>query len=141
MTSNIIERSRYFESNMLGKFKVVFLGESSVGKTSLINRFLHDHFDIVYRATVGIDFMTKRVLRDDQKCVKFQIWDTAGQERFRSLIPSYVHKSSVAVIVYDITNAETFYKGMSSKFCSNENQSCHYMIRRDIVSNVFINYM
>ena len=121
MTSNIIERSRYFESNMLGKFKVVFLGESSVGKTSLINRFLHDHFDIVYRATVGIDFMTKRVLRDDQKCVKFQIWDTAGQERFRSLIPSYVHKSSVAVIVYDITNAETFYKGISRKCCSNEN--------------------
>ena len=125
MTSNIIERSRYFESNVLGKFKVVFLGESSVGKTSLINRFLHDHFDIVYRATVGIDFMTKRVLRDDQKCVKFQIWDTAGQERFRSLIPSYVHKSSIAVVVYDITNAETFFKGMSRKFCSNENQSCY----------------
>ena len=108
---SMIEKSKFFESNTIGKFKVVFLGDSSVGKTSLINRFLHDSFDGVYRATIGLDFMTKKVQRDDQKNVKFQIWDTAGQERFRSLIPSYVHKSSVAVIVYDITNAETFSQG------------------------------
>ena len=114
MPSNkIIAKSTYFESNSLGKFKVVFLGESSVGKTSLINRFLHDSFDSVYRATIGIDFMTKKIQRPaDQKSVKFQIWDTAGQERFRSLIPSYIHKSAVAVVVYDITNAETFVQGI-----------------------------
>ena len=113
MASNkIIEKSTYFESNLLGKFKVVFLGESSVGKTSLINRFLHDSFDSVYRATIGLDFMTKKVQRIDQKSVKFQIWDTAGQERFRSLIPSYIHKSAVAVVVYDITNSETFLQGI-----------------------------
>ena len=107
----MVEKSKFFESNTIGKFKVVFLGESSVGKTSLINRFLHDSFDSVYRATIGLDLMTKKVQRADQKNVKFQIWDTAGQERFRSLIPSYVHKSSVAVIVYDITNSETFDQG------------------------------
>ena len=107
----MVEKSKFFESNTIGKFKVVFLGESSVGKTSLINRFLHDSFDSVYRATIGLDLMTKKVQRADQKNVKFQIWDTAGQERFRSLIPSYVHKSSVAVIVYDITNTETFHQG------------------------------
>ena len=113
MASNkIIEKSTYFESKSLGKFKVVFLGESSVGKTSLINRFLHDSFDSVYRATIGLDFMTKKVQRIDQKSVKFQIWDTAGQERFRSLIPSYIHKSAVAVVVYDITNSETFLQGI-----------------------------
>ena len=111
---SMIEKSKFFESNTIGKFKVVFLGDSSVGKTSLINRFLHDSFDGVYRATIGLDFMTKKVQRDDQKNVKFQIWDTAGQERFRSLIPSYVHKSSVAVIVYDITNAETFSQGIDN---------------------------
>ena len=111
---SMIEKSKFFESNTIGKFKVVFLGDSSVGKTSLINRFLHDSFDGVYRATIGLDFMTKKVQREDQKNVKFQIWDTAGQERFRSLIPSYVHKSSVAVIVYDITNAETFSQGIDN---------------------------
>ena len=111
MASSLTQKSKYFESNSLGKFKVVFLGESSVGKTSLINRFLNDTFDNVYRATIGIDFMTKRVYREDQKTVKFQIWDTAGQERFRSLIPSYVRKSSIAVVVYDITNAESFTQG------------------------------
>ena len=112
MASNkIIEKSTFFESNSLGKFKVVFLGESSVGKTSLINRFHHDSFDSVYRATIGLDFMTKKIQRADQKSVKFQIWDTAGQERFRSLIPSYIHRSSVAVVVYDITNADTFVQG------------------------------
>ena len=73
--------------------------------------YMFDTFDNVYRATIGIDFMTKRVYREDQKFVKFQIWDTAGQERFRSLIPGYVRKSSIAVIVYDITNAETFSQG------------------------------
>ena len=114
MASNIIEKSKFFESHSLGKFKVVFLGESSVGKTSLINRFIYDNFDGAFRATIGIDFMTKRVLREDHKTVKFQIWDTAGQERFRSLIPSYVHKTSLAVIVYDITNADTFSQGIET---------------------------
>ena len=110
-SSRLTEKSKYFENHSLGKFKVVFLGESSVGKTSLINRFLNDTFDNVYRATIGIDFMTKRVYREDKKFVSFQIWDTAGQERFRSLIPSYVRKSSIAVIMYDITNPETFLQG------------------------------
>ena len=108
---SLIEKSKFFESSTIGKFKVVFLGESSVGKTSLIKRFLHDSFDCVYRATIGLDFMTKKVQREDRRNVKFQIWDTAGQERFRSLIPSYIHKSSVAVIVYDITNLDTFHQG------------------------------
>lgn len=94
-------------SNPLKKFKLVFLGEQSVGKTSLITRFMYDSFDNTYQATIGIDFLSKTMYLDD-RTVRLQLWDTAGQERFRSLIPSYIRDSSVAVVVYDITNRTSF---------------------------------
>jgi len=94
-------------SNPLRKFKVVFLGEQSVGKTSLITRFMYDSFDTTYQATIGIDFLSKTMYLED-RTVRLQLWDTAGQERFRSLIPSYIRDSTVAVVVYDITNASSF---------------------------------
>lgn len=94
-------------SNPLKKFKLVFLGEQSVGKTSLITRFMYDSFDNTYQATIGIDFLSKTMYLED-RTVRLQLWDTAGQERFRSLIPSYIRDSSVAVVVYDITNRKTF---------------------------------
>ncbi|ORZ30071.1 ras-related protein rab-6A-like protein [Catenaria anguillulae PL171] len=91
----------------LKKFKLVFLGEQSVGKTSLITRFMYDTFDSAYQATIGIDFLAKTMYLED-RTVRLQLWDTAGQERFRSLIPSYIRDSSVAVIVYDITSKSSF---------------------------------
>ncbi|KAJ1020254.1 hypothetical protein NDA18_005853 [Ustilago nuda] len=91
----------------LRKFKLVFLGEQSVGKTSLITRFMYDTFDNTYQATIGIDFLSKTMYLED-RTVRLQLWDTAGQERFRSLIPSYIRDSSVAVVVYDITNRASF---------------------------------
>lgn len=91
----------------LKKYKLVFLGEQSVGKTSMITRFMYDSFDTNYQATVGIDFLSKTIYFQD-KVVRLQLWDTAGQERFRSLIPSYIRDSQVAIIVYDITNAISF---------------------------------
>ena len=94
-------------SSTSSKFKIVFLGDQSVGKTSIINRFIYDTFEDVYQATIGIDFLSKPVYVDD-KTIRLQLWDTAGQERFKSLIPSYVKDSSVAVICYDITNSDTF---------------------------------
>nr|XP_019007821.1 GTP-binding protein ryh1 [Kwoniella pini CBS 10737]OCF46602.1 GTP-binding protein ryh1 [Kwoniella pini CBS 10737] len=94
-------------STPLRKFKLVFLGEQSVGKTSLITRFMYDTFDNTYQATIGIDFLSKTMYLED-RTVRLQLWDTAGQERFRSLIPSYIRDSSVAVIVYDITNRTSF---------------------------------
>ena len=99
--------------NMQVKYKIVFLGDQSVGKTSLILRFTQDTFDgnyqvflcfhLTLQATIGIDFLSKTMYVDD-KMVRLQLWDTAGQERFRSLIPSYIKDSSVAVVVYDITS-------------------------------------
>ena len=91
----------------LEKYKLVFLGDQGVGKTSIITRFMYDSFDTAYQATIGIDFLSKTMYLDD-RTVRLQLWDTAGQERFRSLIPSYIRDSSVAVIVYDITNRNSF---------------------------------
>lgn len=89
------------------KFKLVFLGEQSVGKTSLISRFMYDTFDSTYQATIGIDFLSKTEYLGD-RAIRLQLWDTAGQERFRSLIPSYIRDCAAAVVVYDITNRTSF---------------------------------
>jgi len=89
------------------KYKLVFVGDSSVGKTSIISRFMYDHFDTNYDATIGIDFLAKTHTVGD-KTVRLQLWDTAGQERFRSLIPSYIRDSSVAVVVYAIDHRDSF---------------------------------
>lgn len=91
----------------LAKYKLVFLGDQSVGKTSIITRFMYDKFDNNYQATIGIDFLSKTMYLED-RTVRLQLWDTAGQERFRSLIPSYIRDSSVAVVVYDVTNRTSF---------------------------------
>jgi Ras-related protein Rab-6A len=96
-----------YSVNPLAKYKLVFLGDQSVGKTSIITRFMYDTFDSTYQATIGIDFLSKTMYLED-RTVRLQLWDTAGQERFRSLIPSYIRDSSVAVIVYDITNRTSF---------------------------------
>jgi Ras-related protein Rab-6A len=91
----------------LEKYKLVFLGDQNVGKTSIITRFMYDSFDTSYQATIGIDFLSKTMYLED-RTVRLQLWDTAGQERFRSLIPSYIRDSSVAVVVYDITDRASF---------------------------------
>ncbi|XP_010437115.1 PREDICTED: ras-related protein RABH1c [Camelina sativa] len=91
----------------LAKFKLVFLGDQSVGKTSIITRFMYDKFDTIYQPTIGIDFLSKTMYLED-RTVRLQLWDTAGQERFRSLIPSYIRDSSVAIVVYDVANRQTF---------------------------------
>lgn len=91
----------------LAKYKLVFLGDQSVGKTSIITRFMYDKFDNTYQATIGIDFLSKTMYLED-RTVRLQLWDTAGQERFRSLIPSYIRDSSVAVVVYDVSNRASF---------------------------------
>jgi Ras-related protein Rab-6A len=91
----------------LAKYKLVFLGDQSVGKTSIITRFMYDNFDRHYQATIGIDFLSKTMYLED-RTVRLQLWDTAGQERFRSLIPSYIRDSSVAVVVYDVSNKTSF---------------------------------
>ncbi|EAX88882.1 small GTP-binding protein, putative [Trichomonas vaginalis G3] len=92
---------------MSTKCKVVFLGSAGVGKTSLLNRLMTDEFSNQYNTTIGVDFFTKPV-QVQGRTVTLQIWDTAGQERFKSLMPSYIRDSSVAVIVYDVSDEKSF---------------------------------
>ena len=88
-------------------FKVLLIGDSSVGKTSLISRFVDDAFAQSYTATVGIDNKAKVVDLDGFR-VKLQIWDTAGQERFRTLTTAYYRGAQGIALVYDITRPNTF---------------------------------
>ncbi len=88
----------------IAKYKIVFLGDQSVGKTSIITRFMYDSFDKNYQSTIGIDFLSKTMYLENDRSLRLQLWDTAGQERFRSLIPSYIRDSSVAVVVYDVSS-------------------------------------
>ena len=91
----------------LAKFKLVLLGKSVVGKSSLVLRFGKGKFYEFQDATIGAAFLTQTVCLDDTT-VKFEIWDTAGQERYHSLAPMYYRNAQAAVVVYDITNADTF---------------------------------
>lgn len=87
--------------------KVVFIGNSSVGKTSIISQMIYNNSSDSQQPTVGIDFFSKNITVGTDT-IRVQIWDTAGQEQFHSLIPSYLRNSTIAVIVYDISNKESF---------------------------------
>lgn len=91
------------------KHKLVLLGDQSVGKTSIIARFMYDTFDQQYQPTIGIDFFSKTIHLEDDRDVRLHLWDTAGQERFHSLIPSYIRNSAATVVVYDITSRPSFF--------------------------------
>lgn len=90
--------------------KLVLLGDSGVGKSSVALRFVQNVFSTDQPSTIGSCFLTKRVPVTDDWTVKLDIWDTAGQERFRSLAPIYYRGASVAAVVYDITSTESFEK-------------------------------
>ncbi|ROT68938.1 WSSV receptor Rab7 [Penaeus vannamei] len=87
--------------------KVIILGDSGVGKTSLMNQFVNKKFSNQYKATIGADFLTKEVMVDD-RLVTMQIWDTAGQERFQSLGVAFYRGADCCVLVYDVTSPNTF---------------------------------
>ncbi|CAD6588615.1 MAG: COPII coat GTPase [Alectoria sarmentosa] len=95
------------------QFKLVLLGESAVGKSSLVLRFVKDQFDDYRESTIGAAFLTQTISLDDATTVKFEIWDTAGQERYKSLAPMYYRNANCAVVVYDITQASSLDKAKS----------------------------
>ena len=87
--------------------KVMLLGDSSVGKSSLMKRYVDGGFDPRYRASIGVEFMFKN-MNIDGNDVRVQIWDTAGQERFMSLGSAHFRGSDACILVYDITSTESF---------------------------------
>jgi len=97
------------DDDILTTLKLLIIGESGVGKSSLLLRFTEDNFDPEQTLTIGVDFKTKR-LTIDGNTVKLAIWDTAGQERFRTLTPSYYRDAQGAILVYDVSNYSTFTK-------------------------------
>ena len=88
-------------------FKVLLLGNSDVGKSSLILRYVDQTWSDTFVPTIGVDFKVKSLEIDDKK-IKMQIWDTAGQERFRNVISSYFRGSHGVFVIYDITNRDSF---------------------------------
>ncbi|GAA6046796.1 hypothetical protein JCM3770_005647 [Rhodotorula araucariae] len=90
--------------------KLVLLGESAVGKSSLVLQFVKGQFDDYRESTIGAAFLTQTVPVDSGNFVKFEIWDTAGQERYKSLAPMYYRSAHAAVVVYDITSAASLLK-------------------------------
>ncbi|KAG2468643.1 RAB5B protein, partial [Polypterus senegalus] len=95
------------QASKICQFKLVLLGESAVGKSSLVLRFVKGQFHEYQESTIGAAFLTQSVCLDDTT-VKFEIWDTAGQERYHSLAPMYYRGAQAAIVVFDITNQETF---------------------------------
>ena len=88
-------------------FKLIFLGDQYVGKSSILNRFYQDKFEPDYQATIGLDFHSKNVDINGNS-VRLLLYDTAGQEKFRSLIPMYTRDANIILLVYDISVKDSF---------------------------------
>ena len=89
-------------------FKVVLVGESGVGKTSIITQYIDQTFQKDLQSTTGGTFSTKSVECDGGKILKFEIWDTAGQEKYRSLTTMFYKDANAAILVYDVTRLDSF---------------------------------
>ena len=88
-------------------FKIILVGDTSVGKTNIINKYIKNEFHEDFCATIGVEFSHKQFIIDNHK-IKAQIWDTAGQERYKSITKAYYKGAKGAFIVYDITRKDTF---------------------------------
>ncbi len=91
----------------LPQYKLIFLGDQSVGKTCILNRYVNNEFTENYQATIGLDFQSKNITIGNQD-INILFYDTAGQEKFRSLIPLYTRDAKIILLVYDITCKESF---------------------------------
>ena len=88
-------------------YKIIFLGDQYVGKSSILNRFYQDKFEPDYQATIGLDFHSKNTEIKGES-IRLLLYDTAGQEKFKSLIPMYIRDANIILVVYDITVKESF---------------------------------
>ena len=89
-------------------YKILLLGDSSVGKTCFLMRYIDNTFQEIHMSTIGLDYKIKNIELADGKTAKFQIWDTAGQDRFRAITKNYYKGAHGIILLYDITNKKTF---------------------------------
>ena len=88
-------------------FKLLLIGDLGVGKSSVILRYIEDYFSGTLMSSIGVDFKTKQIEIND-RLIKMQIWDTAGHERFRSITTSYYKSAHAIIVLYDITDSNSF---------------------------------
>jgi len=100
------------QQNKTFQYKLVLLGDTALGKSSLVLRFVKGQFFEYQESTIGAAFLTQTVALNDTT-VKYEIWDTAGQERYHSLAPMYYRGASAAIVVFDITNRDSFNRAKS----------------------------
>ena len=89
-------------------YKILLLGDSTVGKTCFLLRYTDDTFLDLHMATIGLDYRLKTMILDDQRIVKVQLWDTAGQDKFRAITRNYYKGARGIILIYDVTNIKSF---------------------------------
>ena len=109
-------------------FKYIIIGDAAVGKSNILLRYAHGQFKQEYQLTIGVEFGAKNIQLND-KIYRIQIWDTAGQENFRSITRAYYKNSVCALVVYDISNKESF-NNISSwvEDCKNQSPKTIFMV-------------
>ena len=109
-------------------FKYIIIGDAAVGKSNLLLRYAHGQFKQEYQLTIGVEFGAKNIQLND-KIYRIQIWDTAGQENFRSITRAYYKNSVCALVVYDISNKDSF-NNVSSwvEDCRNQSPKTIFMV-------------
>ncbi|XP_014204437.1 ras-related protein Rab-35 [Copidosoma floridanum] len=113
-------------------FKLLIIGDSGVGKSSLLLRFADNTFNGNYITTIGVDFKIRTVDVDGEK-VKLQIWDTAGQERFRTITSTYYRGTHGVIVVYDVTSGDSF--ANVKRWLHEIEHNCDVVVNRILVGN------
>ncbi|CAB0035732.1 unnamed protein product [Trichogramma brassicae] len=113
-------------------FKLLIIGDSGVGKSSLLLRFADNTFNGNYITTIGVDFKIRTVELDGER-VKLQIWDTAGQERFRTITSTYYRGTHGVIVVYDVTSGDSF--ANVKRWLHEIEHNCDVVVNRILVGN------
>lgn len=110
-------------------FKIILIGDSNCGKTSSINRYVKKTFSENYICTIGVDFLMKNLLINNE-LIKLQIWDTAGMEKYKQITTSYYRGAQAAVICFDLTNKQSFFN--VEKWVADFNRNCNSIFKKTI---------
>lgn len=101
-------KSNSTDDKKVNLYKVILVGDASVGKTSLLQRFINNKFKFEYNCTIGVDYNVKSLKLNDETTVDLQLWDTCGQERFRTITRQYYRDSNGCIIIFDLSKQESF---------------------------------